>query len=200
LERELNDTAIRGRQEEAVANMRLALDAYDHGHAARALRAALAAKEAAPRAPSVREALGLIYQSLGSPKEALSELQAARRMSGSPYQIAAIAECLIATGRPERALEELAGLTKEGLPPEVWADAQIARAAAHERLGNVDAAIGVLRNADGWPSNPKPYDAHVRYALADTLARAGQREEARKLFVRLALWNRDFRDVVARAR
>jgi len=196
----LNDTAIRARHEEAIANMRIALDAYDRGEATKALRAARAAKEAAPRSPSVREALGLIYQSLGSPKEALSELQAARRMSGSPYQIAAIADCLIALGRPERALEELAGLSKPTLPPEVWADAQIARAKAHETLGNIDAAVGVLRNADEWPSNPQTYHAAVRYALADTLERGGQREEARRLYVRIALWNRDYRDVVDRAR
>ena len=200
LERELKDTAIRGRHDEAIANMRLALDAYDRGEATRALRAARAAKEAAPRSPSVREALGLIYQSLGSPKEALSELQAARRMSGSQFQIAAIADCLITLGRPDRALEELAGLSKPALPPEVWADAQVARAKAHEMLGNIDAAVGVLRNADEWPSNPQAPNAAVRYALADTLARAGQREEARRLFVRIALWNRDYRDVFERAR
>jgi tetratricopeptide (TPR) repeat protein len=200
LELELGDTAIRGRKDEAVAAMRVALAAFDAGELTKALRAAKAAKEAAPRSASVREALGLILQALGSHKEALSELLASRRLSGSAYQLPSIADCYIALGRPERALEELAGLDRDSMPDEIWADAQVARARAHEARGNIDAAIGVLRNADEWPPAPVSHHARVRYALADTLTRSGQREEARRLFARIAIWNRDYRDVVERAR
>lgn len=200
LELELSDTAIRARAKTAIAAMRVALAAFDAGEHTKALRAATAAKDAAPRSPSVREALGLIYQALGSHKEALSELLASRRISGSAYQLPAIAECYLSLGRPDRALEELAGLDRNAVPPEVWADAQIARAKGHEARGNVDAAVGVLRNADEWPPTPGPHHARVRYALADTLFRGGQREEARRLFARIALWDRDYRDVLDRAR
>ena len=180
--------------------MRVALAAFDVGELTKALRAASAAKDAAPRSPSVREALGLIYQALGSHKEALAELLAARRMSGSPYQLAAIAECYVELGRPERALEELAGTDRSVLTPGLWADAQIVRAKAHEARGNIDAAVGVLRNADEWPPAPQSHDARIRYALADLLTRTGQREEGRRLFARLAVWDRDYRDVLERAR
>lgn len=201
LELELRQTASRGREEEAKNNLRKALAAFDAGNLGSSLAAALKAKDAAPRSPSVREVLGLVLHARGDHKGALGELRAFRRMSGSPLQDPTISDCLRALGKPDEALEILGSLRQDDLDPSGWADAQIARAMAHADRGNTDAAIGVLRAVDdSWPPNPADHHLRVRYALADLIEKAGNREQARRLFARIAVHSPSFRDALDRAR
>lgn len=180
--------------------MQKALAAFDRSDLGKAAGEARKAKEAAPRSPSVREALGLIYYTRKDYKGALAELQAFRRISGSVLQNPAIADCYRALGRADKALEVLAEIQRDQIDSRAWADAQITRARAHEDRGNYDAAIGVLRAADADPRISEATHLRVRYELADLLARRGQREEARALFARVAVKAPAYRDALERAR
>ena len=82
-----------------------------------ALRHARAAKNRAGRVSVVRETNGIAAYHAGEWKEALSELRAARRMSGGPGLIAVMADSERGLGRPEKALEmareeDLSGLNR----------------------------------------------------------------------------------------
>ena len=69
-----------------------------------AYRHAVAARERAGRVGAVREAAGLAAYRAGHYAEALSELRAARRISGDQSLMAVMADCERGLGRPERAL------------------------------------------------------------------------------------------------
>lgn len=84
-----------------------ALTALEAGDAGAALEMATAAKRVANRAPVVREIRGVAAYLSGDFKEALSELQTFRRLTGSPVQDARIADCYRGLGRPLRAIEYL---------------------------------------------------------------------------------------------
>jgi tetratricopeptide (TPR) repeat protein len=180
--------------------MATALAAFDAGNTGKALAAARKAKDAAPRSRSVREALGLILHARGAYKDALAELQAFRRMSGSPLHDPVIAECYRALGRADKALEVLTALRREDVDAGAWVDAQITRARAHEDNGNVDAAYGVLRMADDSAGLPDDLRLRLWYELADMLERTGRSDESRMQFARIAVKSPTYRDALDRAK
>jgi tetratricopeptide (TPR) repeat protein len=174
--------------------------AVSSGAAETALRAAERAKGAAPHAPSVREALGLILYEMGDYKRALGELQAFRRMTGERSHDPRIADCYRALGRPERAVELLEDLDRTTVDEEVWIDALVVRAEATSETGNHPGAVAVL--SLGPLDATEIHDRHRRlwYAYADMLSRAGRAEESRTWFRRLAVEAPDFADAVERAK
>ena len=70
-----------------------------------AYKHAQAAQQLAPRLAATREALGLAAYLSDRYAEALAELRAARRITGSNHQWAVMADCERGLGRPEKALE-----------------------------------------------------------------------------------------------
>lgn len=180
--------------------MQRALAAFDREEFGKAAGEARRAKEAAPRSPSVREALGLIYHARKEFKEALGELQTFRRLSGSPLQDATIADCYRELGRPEKALEVVMSLKRESVDEQAWIEAQVIRARAHESRGNVDAAVGVLRTLDADGQISEGNHLRARYELAELLERAGERGEARMVFAKIAVKAPGYRDALKRAR
>ncbi|MCA1832056.1 MAG: tetratricopeptide repeat protein [Actinomycetota bacterium] len=198
--RELDYTALADRAEEAKESMATALAAFDVGNTGKALAAARKAKDAAPRARSVRETLGLILHARGAYKEALSELQTYKRMSGSSLQDPIIGDCYRALGRPDKALEIVQALGRFDVDQSTWVDAQITRARAHEDRGNIESALGVLNIADDLPDLPEDLRLRLRYELAEMLERGDRKDEARAMFARIAVKSPGYRDVVDRAR
>ncbi len=90
--------------------------------------------------------LGLALYQLERFSEALTEMQAYRRMSGRADQNHIIADCLRALGRPDRAVplaEE--ALAPEGVPLAAKAEAVIVAASALADQGKFDQALGMLR-------------------------------------------------------
>jgi tetratricopeptide (TPR) repeat protein len=149
---------------------------------AQALAHARAARGRGARIAGVREAAGLAAYQAGEWAEALSELRAARRISGDPSSIAVMADCERALCRPQRALKALDDPAVPRLDPATRAELLIVVAGARRDLGQLDAAITVLERGGVDPKHPKPGSARLWYAYADALETAGRVPEAIQWF------------------
>lgn len=171
------------------------------------LDAALRAWPADPAAPAARLALGRALRAAGDEARAVDtwralwldadlpearsagELLAAWRAAGGPVPLAtaddhlARAERLVATARPEDALQELAA-AREADPEVPAGRVEVLRAAALVGLGrHADAA----RVAAPFADDPDPrVQRSARLALARAAARAGRVEEAARRYREVA--------------
>lgn len=152
---------------------------------------AVAARGRAGRVAAVREAAGIAAYLTRRWAEALSELRAARRMSGSDEHLPLMADCERGLGRPERALE------LAGSPPASTMDLasrielRIVAAGARRELGQLDASVLTLTVPELESAAREPWLARLRYAYADALLAAGRRDEAIDWFARAAAVDED---------
>lgn len=109
-------------------------------------RTAIRAKQAAPRSPRIREALGLAAFSMGKWREAAQELLAYRRLTGHYRHDPTIAECYRREGRPGRSLEFLSSLRRTDVDAPTWVRAQTVKARALADNGRPDVATSVLES------------------------------------------------------
>ena len=149
--------------------------ALEHARAARAI-------PGATRIAAVREATGLAAYAGGHYDEALAELKAARRISGSPDYLPVIADCERGLGRPQRALRVTADPDVPRLDAAGRAELLIVVAGAHRDLGRVDAAIVTLKVPALHSRRREPWVARLRYAYADALLHAGDESAALEWF------------------
>lgn len=146
---------------------------------------ALAAKQAAPRLPIVREAVGETAYAAGDFAEALSEFRALRRMSGTDEYLPAMADCERALGRHQAALK----LVREGLAgaPEAAAEIELRLVEAGVRAdaGQRDEALRLLQSEieNIGSRGPKVARARLRYAYADLLEANGDIDGAERWFI-----------------
>lgn len=156
-----------------------------------ALRHARAAKDRAGRVSVVRETNGIAAYHAGEWKEALSELRAARRMSGGPGLIAVMADCERGLGRPEKAIELAREEDLSSLDQDNLIELAIVVAGARHDLGQHDSAIVELQKVN--PSLKSTGFTHSRlsYAYADALVLAGRGDEAREWFQHAATLDED---------
>ena len=145
---------------------------------------ARSAQQLAPRLAATREALGLTAYLSDRYAEALAELRAARRITGSNHQWAVMADCERGLGRPEKALEMAQAPEAKELDKGTQIELRIVAAGARRDLGQVDAAVAMLQGADLTPAQVEPWTARLRYAYADALLEAGREPEAREWFAR----------------
>jgi tetratricopeptide (TPR) repeat protein len=145
---------------------------------------ARAAQQLAPRLAATREALGLAAYLSDRYAEALSELRAARRITGSNHQWAVMADCERGLGRPEKALEMSQAPEAKELDKATQIELRIVAAGARRDLGQPDAAVVLLQGADLTPAQPEPWTARLRYAYAEALLDSDREEEAREWFAR----------------
>ena len=148
----------------------------------RALAHARAARGRAARVAAVREATGVAAYHAGEWAEALSELRTARRISGDPRDIAMIADCERALGRPEQAVRMLNDPDARRLDPETFAELLIVVAGARRDLGQLDSALTVLARGGLDRARPRPGAMRLWYAYADALAAGGRDDEAAQWF------------------
>jgi tetratricopeptide (TPR) repeat protein len=151
-----------------------------------AYKHARTAQQLAPRLAATREALGLTAYLSDRYAEALAELRAARRITGSNHQWAVMADCERGLGRPEKALEMAQGPEAKELDKGTQIELRIVAAGARRDLGQVDAAVAMLQGADLTPAQIEPWTARLRYAYADALIEADREAEAREWFARAA--------------
>jgi tetratricopeptide (TPR) repeat protein len=151
-----------------------------------AYKHARTAQQLAPRLAATREALGLTAYLSDRYAEALSELRAARRITGSNHQWAVMADCERGLGRPEKALEMAQAPEAKELDKGTQIELRIVSAGARRDLGQVDAAVAMLQGADLTPTRIEPWTARLRYAYADALLEADREAEAREWFARAA--------------
>lgn len=152
----------------------------------RALSHARAARALVGRVGSVREACGLAAYRAGEWTEALAELRAARRITGSASHLAVLADCERALGRPERALAMRDDPAVASLEQLERVELVIVLAGARRDLGQVDAAVLQLQEPARRTKRSRPWAARLWYAYADALLAAGRPEDARAWFARAA--------------
>jgi tetratricopeptide (TPR) repeat protein len=147
---------------------------------------AQAAKRLAARVGVVREACGIAAYRTGRWAEALSELRAARRMTGRDDYLPIMADCERALGRPDRAL----ALVREANPADLGRAAQvelrIVESGIRRDQGLSEAAILVLQVPELTSSRIRPWSARLFYAYGDALLAADRPGEARDAFLRAA--------------
>lgn len=151
-----------------------------------ALEHARAARRRAARIGAVREANGVAAYRAGVWAEALTELRAARRISGDPRTLPLIADCERALDRPKQALRALSDPDAARLDPETRAELLIVVAGARRDLGQIDAALSVLSRGGLDREHPRPGSARLWYAYGDALEAAGRQQEAATWFAAAA--------------
>jgi tetratricopeptide (TPR) repeat protein len=147
---------------------------------------AMAAQRRAGRVAIVREVVGVAAYHAGRWAEALSELRAARRMSGSSHLLPLMADAERGLGRPERALELAGSAEAASLAVPEQVEMAIVVSGARRDLGQPDAAVLALQIPQLSSSTVQPYTPRLWYAYADALLDAGRRDEAATWFARAA--------------
>lgn len=159
------------------------------------------ARHQAPRLSVVREAYGVALYQQQQWAEALSELQAYRRMTDRNDQNHLIADCLRALGR---GLEQVASAAEPLVadaqaPEDRRAEAVIVWAAALADDGDTGAGRAVIRRFLERPrSGDAEHDLRVRYLAADLAEVVGDTEEAVRQLESIAAVDADFLDVAER--
>ncbi|NLV80883.1 MAG: hypothetical protein GXY65_16380 [Rhodococcus sp.] len=151
-----------------------------------ALAHARAARQRAGRIAVVREAAGVAAYHAGEWAEALSELRAARRMSGGTGLLAVMADCERGLGRPEKAIELGRSDEARALSGDEAAELRMVVAGARMDLGQIDQAVVTLQTADLDPSRTGTPAARLFYAYADALVAAGRTDEGLQWFLHAA--------------
>jgi tetratricopeptide (TPR) repeat protein len=152
---------------------------------------AMAAQRRAGRVAVVREAVGVAAYHAGLWAEALSELRAARRMSGSSHQLPLMADAERGLGRPERALELAASPEAESLSAAERVELAIVVSGARRDLGQPEAAVLALQIPELTAAATHAFTPRLRYAYADALLDAGRRDEALQWFALAADTDQD---------
>jgi hypothetical protein len=146
---------------------------------------ATAARRLASRLASTREAAGLSAYVIGRYSEALAQLRAARRISGSAEHLPVMADCERGLGRPDRALATAADPAVAQLDRAGQVEMRIVAAGARRDMGQLDAAVVTLQGPDLSSSSSQPWTLRLWYAYADALSAAGRPDEAREWFARV---------------
>ncbi len=143
---------------------------------------ALAASARGARIAAVREAAGEAAYAAGRYDKALSELRAAKRISGSVEMLPLMADCERGLGRPERALEMTTSPDVATLSAESRIEMSIVAAGARADLGDLDAGLVELEQPLLFNDSVSSSAARLRYAYADLLEQIGRRADAAAWF------------------
>ncbi|WP_436759938.1 hypothetical protein [Streptosporangium sp. V21-05] len=157
--------------------------AYEHTKVARRFAA---------RIGVIREAVGIAAYRAGHFSEALSDLRAARRMTGSDSFLPIMADCERGLGRPERALDLVRSKEAERLDRVGKIELAIVESGARRDLGQNDAAVITLqRLPELRDTRPQPWSARLAFAYADALSVAGHEGPATEWFGRAMAFDED---------
>ncbi|WP_259401667.1 hypothetical protein [Microbispora sp. H13382] len=158
----------------------------------RAYEHAKVARRFAGRIGVVREATGIAAYHAGQYAEALGDLRAARRITGSDEYLPIMADCERGLGRPERALDLVRSREAERLDRAGRIELAIVESGARRDLGQHDAAVITLQRVPELRDpQPKPWSARLAFAYADALADAGHEEAATDWFARAMAFDED---------
>jgi tetratricopeptide (TPR) repeat protein len=163
-----------------------------------AVRAAQAAKRAAPRAASVREALGIALYQAGDFRAARTELAAAQRISGRVDLAALLADIERALGRPERAVALFERTDRSRMGPDAAAELLLVAASAYGDLGKPAAGVALIRRHARWPVELADHHLRLAYAEGALAEQAGDLARARDAFARVVRAEPDFHDAAER--
>jgi tetratricopeptide (TPR) repeat protein len=139
----------------------------------------------------VREATGIAAYRAGRWAEALTELRAARRLTGRASYLPLMADCERALGRLDRALELVTGPQARALDRATAIELRIVESGIRRDQGLPDAAVAALQVPELNGGYAGPGTARLFYAYADALLDAGRDDEARDWFARAAAADTD---------
>jgi tetratricopeptide (TPR) repeat protein len=149
-------------------------------------RAYLHGKEIAFRAGRlgfVRERAGVAALRAGHHKEALKELRAASRISGSIELEPFIAQCEAALGNARKALEIAGSVSESKLSKAGRVEMRIAASTARASLGQFDAAVLTLKCKELNESDPA-WSRRLRKSYYEALLKAGRKDDAEEFLAR----------------
>lgn len=172
---------------EIVARHLVAADralAIDDAETARAH--VLAAKRRAGRVAAVREAAGVTAYLVGDFAEALSELRTVRRMSGGEEYLPLMADCERGLGRPQKAVDLIREVDLRSVDEDLRVELLLVLAGARADMGQVDAAIVVLKVPELTKLPKGDARARLQYAYSMFLREAGRDTEADEWLVKAA--------------
>jgi tetratricopeptide (TPR) repeat protein len=152
---------------------------------------AQAARRLAARVGVVREAAGIAAYQTGRWAEALSELRAARRLTGSDDALPLMADSERALGRLDRALALIREADTGTLDRATQIELRIVESGIRRDQGLTDAAVIALQVPELTSGRLRPWSARLFYAYADALLAAGRTQEARDAFARAAAADAD---------
>jgi tetratricopeptide (TPR) repeat protein len=142
------------------------------------------AKRLAARVGVVREACGIAAYHTARWAEALSELRAARRMTGHDDYLPMMADCERALGRLDRALALVREANPADLSRATQIELRIVESGIRRDQGLAEAAVLALQVPELTSSRVRPWSARLFYAYGDALLAADRPEEARDAFLR----------------
>lgn len=169
---------------EAVARMLVAASSAEDPD--RGYEFAMAARRLAARVGVVRETCGIAAYRAGKWAEALTELRAARRITGDGSYLPLMADCERALGRLDRALELVTGPDARRLGRSAQIELRIVESGIRRDQGFPEAAVVALQVPELTGAGKGPGLARLRYAYADALLDAGRPDDARYWFGRAA--------------
>ena len=137
---------------------------------------------AASRLALVREAVGVAAYRCQDFKFALSELKAARRISGKPDTLSLIADCERALNRPEKAIEIMNEKDINQMDRVDYHELMITIVGARKDLGQKDAGLALAKIKEFNSSDVSESVAKMRFVYAQTLLDLGRTEEAKIWF------------------
>ena len=149
------------------------------------------ARRLAARVGIVRETAGIAAYRAGHWAEALTELRAARRLTGRTGYLPMMADAERALGRLDRALALLAEPQAGPVDRATQIELLIVESGIRRDQGLPEAAVVTLQVPELTDGRLRPWSARLFYAYADALLEAGRTEEARGWFGRAAHADRD---------
>jgi len=149
------------------------------------------ARRLAARVGIVRETAGIAAYRAGHWAEALTELRAARRLTGRTGYLPMMADAERALGRLDRALALLAEQQAGPVDRATQIELLIVESGIRRDQGLPEAAVVTLQVPELTDGRLRPWSARLFYAYADALLEAGRTEEARGWFGRAAHADRD---------
>ena len=140
----------------------------------------------AARVGIVREACGIAAYRTGRWAEALSELRAARRLTGSNDYLPVMADSERALFRLDRALALVREADPVTMERATQIELRIVESGIRRDQGLPDAAVLALQVPELTGVRLRPWSVRLFYAYADALLAAGRADEARDAFARAA--------------
>jgi tetratricopeptide (TPR) repeat protein len=156
-----------------------------------AYRYAQAAKQLAARVGIVREVSGIMAYKSGRWAEALTELQAGRRMTGRNDYLPLMTDAERGLGRLDRALDLVHSAEAKRLPRAAQIELRIVESGVRRDQGLADAAVLALQVPELTDGKPRPWSARLFYAYGEALLAAGRTEAAREAFSRAVVADED---------
>jgi tetratricopeptide (TPR) repeat protein len=156
-----------------------------------AYRYAQAAKRMAARVGIVREVSGITAYKSGRWAEALTELQAGRRMTGRNDYLPLMADSERGLGRLDRALDLVHSAEAKRLPRAAQIELRIVESGIRRDQGLADAAVLALQVPELTDGKQRPWSARLFYAYGEALLAAGRQEAAREAFSRAVVADED---------